>query len=121
MASTTRSIGAVRSWRAANAAAQEAEAQNAALAPKKRAPANSFAIAAGWAGLVVVILLIGWSATAFRQQIATAWPSFVIALTAFAMLALRGPSFFRTAIPSGRGSIVLPAITTLPFAEGCVR
>jgi hypothetical protein len=28
----------------------------------------------GWVGLIVVVLLIGWSATAFRRQIATVWP-----------------------------------------------
>jgi predicted Zn finger-like uncharacterized protein len=32
------------------------------------------AIGAGWLGLIVIIVLIGWSALRFRQQIATVWP-----------------------------------------------
>lgn len=30
--------------------------------------------AAGWAGLVALVFVIGWSAVTFRQQIATLWP-----------------------------------------------
>jgi predicted Zn finger-like uncharacterized protein len=29
---------------------------------------------AGWVGLVAIVLVIGWSALAYRQQIATLWP-----------------------------------------------
>jgi len=32
------------------------------------------AVGAGWLGLIVIILLIGWSALRFREQIATVWP-----------------------------------------------
>jgi predicted Zn finger-like uncharacterized protein len=31
-------------------------------------------VAAGWIGLLALILVIGWSAMRFRQQIATLWP-----------------------------------------------
>jgi predicted Zn finger-like uncharacterized protein len=41
--------------------------------PPARAPRRLGAIA-GWAGLVVVILVIGWSSLTYRQQIATVWP-----------------------------------------------
>jgi predicted Zn finger-like uncharacterized protein len=46
-------------------------------AVRKRAPLQwrqHIGVAAGWLGLVVVILLLGWSALAYRQQIATVWP-----------------------------------------------
>ena len=32
------------------------------------------AVGAGWLALIAIILLIGWSALRFRQQIATVWP-----------------------------------------------
>lgn len=32
------------------------------------------ALGAGWLGLIVLVLLIGWSAMAFREQIAVVWP-----------------------------------------------
>lgn len=32
------------------------------------------AVGAGWLGLIAIILLIGWSALRFRQQIAAVWP-----------------------------------------------
>jgi predicted Zn finger-like uncharacterized protein len=32
------------------------------------------ALGAGWVALVLIVLAIGWSAFAFRQQIATVWP-----------------------------------------------
>ena len=28
----------------------------------------------GWVGLIVLVLLVGWTAMTFRQQIATVWP-----------------------------------------------
>jgi hypothetical protein len=42
-----------------------------------RMPSNlpmRLAVGAGWLGLVAIVLLIGWSALRFRQQIATVWP-----------------------------------------------
>lgn len=35
---------------------------------------NRLAVAGGWLGLVVVILVIGWAAVSYRQQVATLWP-----------------------------------------------
>lgn len=35
---------------------------------------KQLATAAGWVGLIVLILLVGWTAMTFRQQIATVWP-----------------------------------------------
>ena len=32
------------------------------------------ALAAGWLGLIAIVLLIGWSAMTFREQIAVVWP-----------------------------------------------
>ena len=32
------------------------------------------AVLAGWLGLVAVILLIGWSAVSYRQDVANVWP-----------------------------------------------
>jgi len=32
------------------------------------------ALAAGWLGLIAIVLLIGWSAMRFREQIAVVWP-----------------------------------------------
>lgn len=54
--------------------AREAPAP-AAAAPRapSRWPAR-IGIGTGWAALIAVILLIGWSALSFRQQIATIWP-----------------------------------------------
>jgi predicted Zn finger-like uncharacterized protein len=44
-----------------------------AAEPHSRWPMR-LALGLGWVGLVAVILLIGWSALAFRQQIAAIWP-----------------------------------------------
>jgi predicted Zn finger-like uncharacterized protein len=41
--------------------------------PSARLP-QQMVLAAGWAGLVAIVLLVGWSAMNFRQQIATVWP-----------------------------------------------
>ncbi|HVV65143.1 MAG TPA: DUF3426 domain-containing protein [Rhizomicrobium sp.] len=32
------------------------------------------AVAAGWAGLIAIVLVVGWSAYTFREQVATVWP-----------------------------------------------
>jgi predicted Zn finger-like uncharacterized protein len=40
----------------------------------KRSWAERLGVAAGWAGLFVMILLIGWIAFRFRQEVATLWP-----------------------------------------------
>lgn len=43
--------------------------------PAPRAPlASRLAVVAGWAGLIVVVLLIGVSAVRYRQDIAVIWP-----------------------------------------------
>lgn len=43
--------------------------------PRERAAwPMQLATAAGWAGLVAIVLVIGWSALTFRQQVATLWP-----------------------------------------------
>ena len=41
--------------------------------PRSRWPAQLM-LGAGWAGLVAIVLVVGWSALTFRQQIATLWP-----------------------------------------------
>ncbi len=44
-------------------------------APARRKLAmDRFALAGGWLGLVAVVLLIGWAAVSYRQQVATLWP-----------------------------------------------
>ena len=43
--------------------------------PAKRGFAmDRLALAGGWLGLVVVVLLIGWAAVSYRQEVATLWP-----------------------------------------------
>lgn len=47
----------------------------APVAPAPRPPlAPRLAVAAGWAGLIAVVLLIAWSAVRYRQDIAVIWP-----------------------------------------------
>jgi len=47
----------------------------AAVAPEPRAPLGpKIAVAAGWAGLIAVVLLIAASAVRYRQDIAVIWP-----------------------------------------------
>jgi predicted Zn finger-like uncharacterized protein len=46
-------------------------------APPPRTPSNwpmRLAVGAGWLALIAIVLLIGWSALRFRQQIAMVWP-----------------------------------------------
>ena len=43
--------------------------------PQERAPlASQAAVVAGWAGLILVVLAIAWSAIRYRQDIAVIWP-----------------------------------------------
>ncbi|MGN6516821.1 MAG: DUF3426 domain-containing protein [Rhizomicrobium sp.] len=59
-------------WRAP---AEDSVAEEPAAAPLiKRLPAAGMLTAAGWVGLVAVILVIGWSAASYRSQIVNAWP-----------------------------------------------
>jgi len=51
---------------------REPEPQAAPRARSLRPPA--LGSAAGWIGLVAVILLIGWSSLTFRERLATLWP-----------------------------------------------
>ena len=54
----------------AQAAPEAAEAP-----PAKRGFAmDRLALAGGWLGLAVVVLLIGWAAVSYRQQVAALWP-----------------------------------------------
>ena len=46
----------------------------AVVAPPRARLPQQVVLAAGWAGLVAIVLLVGWSAMNFRQQIATVWP-----------------------------------------------
>ncbi len=41
--------------------------------PSSRFPARLL-VGLGWAALILLILVVGWSAVKFRQQIATVWP-----------------------------------------------
>ena len=55
--------------------AEAAETHYEETAPAKRSlPLDKLALAAGWMGLAVAVLVIGWSAGSYRQQIATLWP-----------------------------------------------
>jgi predicted Zn finger-like uncharacterized protein len=54
--------------------------------PRPRWPAQLM-LGAGWAGLVAIVLVIGWSALTFRQQIATLWPQSASFYAAFGMKA----------------------------------
>jgi predicted Zn finger-like uncharacterized protein len=49
------------------------EPATAATSRPRKAAMGALTVA-GWAGLVVVILVIGWSAASFRSQIVGAWP-----------------------------------------------
>jgi predicted Zn finger-like uncharacterized protein len=59
--------------RAAYAPAVEPSYEEAPPAAR-RLPLDRIALAAGWAGLAVAVLAIGWSAVSYRQEIATLWP-----------------------------------------------
>lgn len=52
--------------------------------PRSRAP-QRIGMVLGWLGLVVVILVIGWSALTYRQQIATVWPQAASLYTALGL------------------------------------
>lgn len=56
---------------------------------------------AGWLGLVLVILVIGWSALTYRQQIATMWPQAASLYSALGMhVNTRGLDFVDVSIHS---------------------
>lgn len=59
-------------WRAPSEDDETIAPATPALA--KRLPATGMLTAAGWVGLVAVILVIGWSAASYRSQIVNAWP-----------------------------------------------
>jgi predicted Zn finger-like uncharacterized protein len=40
----------------------------------QRLPLDKIALGAGWVGLAAAVLVIGWSAVSYRQDIATLWP-----------------------------------------------
>ena len=42
--------------------------------PERAPPGPRIAMVAGWAGLIVVVLLIAYAAVHYRQDIATIWP-----------------------------------------------
>jgi hypothetical protein len=44
-------------------------------APRARSPwIGRLLLGVGWAGLAAIVVLIGWTATVYRQQIAAEWP-----------------------------------------------
>lgn len=57
---------------AAVAANEAVEAPPPAAKPGRAV--ERLGLVGGWLGLVVVILLIGWAAVSYRQQVATLWP-----------------------------------------------
>ncbi|HEY5338145.1 MAG TPA: DUF3426 domain-containing protein [Rhizomicrobium sp.] len=67
----------VRAWRGTVAESEsfESEPVAAARAPRPRKSAlGSIAVFFGWIALVGVILVIGWSAMTYHQEVATVWP-----------------------------------------------
>lgn len=79
------------------------EPVRAVAAPREKShwPAR-LGVGLGWLGLIVVILLIGWSAMAFRQQIARVWPQSASIYSALGMktdasgLSIRDTAIHRT-------------------------
>ncbi len=73
---------------------------------KSRWPVR-LAMGAGWASLIAIVLLIGWAAAAFRQQIATLWPQSASLYAALGMdtnisgLDIRDVRYSRTADNGG--------------------
>jgi hypothetical protein len=55
-------------------AAKAAPNASAAAAEPRRAILPLLGLAAGWIGLILVVLLIGYSAVRYRQEIAVIWP-----------------------------------------------
>ncbi len=62
--------------RAASAPAAAAAGQAYEDVPPaaRRLPLDKLALAAGWVGLAIAVLVIGWAAVSYRQEIATLWP-----------------------------------------------
>ena len=55
-------------------AAPEAPAAAADTSAKPKMAMDRLGVGAGWLGLVVVVLLIGWAAVSYRQEVAALWP-----------------------------------------------
>jgi predicted Zn finger-like uncharacterized protein len=64
----------VRAAYAEPAPARTYEDEEAPPAPAFRLPLDRIALAAGWLGLVAAVLVIGWAAVSYREEIATLWP-----------------------------------------------
>jgi predicted Zn finger-like uncharacterized protein len=71
-------------WRAPQPELESEETEEEAAPRRRKAAGNTHTIA-GWIGLVVAILVIGWSAATFRMQIASAWPQSASLFSAFGM------------------------------------
>lgn len=60
------------------AAARDEYAPAPAVPAQSRGPATPWStrlgLAAGWLGLALIVLVIGWAAETYRQQIASLWP-----------------------------------------------
>lgn len=65
-------IGREPEWRAPESES-DAQEEDDASKPRKVVAIGALTIA-GWAGLVVAVLMIGWSVATFRTQIVSAWP-----------------------------------------------
>ncbi|HTT97616.1 MAG TPA: DUF3426 domain-containing protein [Rhizomicrobium sp.] len=89
--------------------------------PKSRLP-GQLAVAAGWIGLIVLILLVGWTAMTFRQQIATVWPQSVSVYSALGMkttatgLDIQDVNFHRS-IEAGQAVMTVSGVITNPTAH----
>jgi len=95
--------------------------------PKSKLP-GQLAVMAGWAGLIVLILLVGWTAMTFRQQIATVWPQSASVYSALGMkmkatgIDIQDVSFQRSneggqSVLSVNGTITNPTAHELPVPQ----
>jgi len=89
--------------------------------PKSRLP-GQLATAAGWVGLIVLILLVGWTAMKFRQQIATVWPQSASVYSALGVkmkatgLDIQDVSFHR-GVEAGQSVMTVTGTITNPTAH----